>query len=268
MTLELITGKDYLSFSAVRSYANCSEQFRLERVIGIRTQGSWAMVAGNVFHTASEKLDKEEILTPEAALEYAWEYELRDREVDRIREGKRETRAWWEEKLLGFLQEYVRWRDDRFWQGWSWLELNGKPAVEFSVRGEIGGVPALGYVDRAMVSPEGEVFLVDIKTGRWPAPREQLDAYALLMHQTYDLMPSFGQMYAARKAEISDTYAFDHSPEHLNDWFKSAVLGIENAIFLPNPSQLCGSCEVQPYCSLKGDPNSIAEIGKPKEKGK
>ena len=73
---------------------------------------------------------------------------------------------------------------------------------------------------------------------------------------------------AARKAEISDTYAFDRSPEHLDMWFRTAVEGIENAIFLPNPNQLCGSCEVQPYCSLKGDPNSIAEMSKPKKKGK
>ena len=50
MSLELVTGKDYLSFSAVKNYANCGEQYRLERIVGIPTAGSWALFGGRYFH--------------------------------------------------------------------------------------------------------------------------------------------------------------------------------------------------------------------------
>jgi len=270
VSLQLVTGKDYLSFSAVKNYANCGEQFRLERIVGIPTAGSWALFGGKVFHTASEYLDRGTHLTIELALEDAWQAEEKDLDLDALRPGGRgkvEDGPWWKSHLSEYLQRYVDFRQSRFAEGWKWLDLgSGTPGIEFGVWGEIGGVKVVGYVDRAMVSPTGQIFLIDLKTGSYKQSREQLDVYAELMRQHYKISPDFGQYYMARKAEITETAAFDQSPTGLAYWWADAAKGISAEVFIPNPNPMCSSCQVQPYCRLKGDPGSIAQFDMKKGK--
>lgn len=261
--LELVTGKRYLSFSAVKSYANCGEQFRLERIVQIPTAGSWALFGGKVFHTATEYLDKGTHITIELALADAWAAEAKDVDLDTLRPGGRgkvENQEWWAEKLPEYLQQYLAWRDERLNSGWSWLSLDSGPAIEFSVRGTLGGVEVVGYVDRAMVNPDGEVFVIDLKTGSYKQGREQLDVYGQLMFQTYGIRPSFGQYYMARKAEIPETFALDADISSLASWWEIAERGISNEVFIPNPNPMCSACQVMPFCRLKGDPSSIAQF--------
>ena len=255
-----VTGKDYLSHSAISAYSRCSEQFRLERIEKIPTTGSWAMFGGKVFHTASEYLDKAQVLTVQRAVEDAWAHEEKhSASLDSLRPGGRgkvENGDWWRDFLPTALQRYADWVQGRLDAGWDWLQVGGKPGIEFSVRGQIGGVPALGYVDRAMVSPDGQVFLIDLKTGK-SRSQEQLDVYAHLMWQTYQIMPSFTQIFDGRKAEITETWPV-RDESRLAGWWAPVADGISSELFAPSPSpQVCSWCDVKPYCRLNGNPDLI-----------
>ena len=101
--------------------------------------------------------------------------------------------------------------------------------------GEIGGVKVVGYIDRAMVDPQGQIFLIDLKTGSYKQSREQLDVYAELMRQHYNVSPDFGQYYMARKGEITDTSAFDKSSENLAHWWARRCQRNLRRSFHPQP---------------------------------
>ena len=167
-----------------------------------------------------------------------------------------------EGKLLLFLQQYLQWRDARFENGWMWLDLgNGLPAIEFEARGTLGGVPVLGYIDRAMVSPDGEVHIYDLKTGARSNSREQLDVYGSLLRQAYGITASHGSYYMARKGNTDEMFLLSSDNPQLDAWWQESARGIEAEVFLPNPSSpFCGICQVKPYCRLKGDPSAIASF--------
>ena len=260
-SLQSVTGKNYLSFSSVKNYANCGEMFRLERIVGIKTTGNWAMFGGKVFHLATEYLDNGTHDTIELALEAAWSTEAK--QVDDLSElrggGKNqvENGDYWRTELPLHLQGYVEWRDARFAAGWEWLLIDGKPAVEFAVKGTFGEVEVVGFIDRAMRSPEGDVFVIDLKTGRMAQGREQLDVYAELMMQQHGISVTFGSYYMSRKKDVTLTFLMDRGGQILADWWTAVAQGIENEVFLPNPNPLCGICQVKPYCRLKGEPEFI-----------
>ena len=260
-SLHEVTGKNHLSYSSVKNYANCGEMFRLERVVGIATTGNWAMFAGKVFHLATEYLDNGSCTLVEEALDVAWNVEAK--EIDDMGElrggGKNqvENGDYWREHLPLHLQGYVEWRDDRFEQGWEWLLIDDKPAIEFVVKGKFGEVEVLGFIDRAMRSPEGDVFVIDLKSGKMAPSREQLDVYADLMKQQYDISVAFGSYYMSRKSAIGDTFLMDRGGQILVDWWTTVASGITNEVFMPNPNPLCGICQVKPWCRLKGDPELI-----------
>lgn len=270
-SLREVTGKNYLSFSSVKNYANCGEMFRLERIVGIATTGNWAMFAGKVFHLATEYLDNGTCELIEEALDVAWDVEAKQiDDLDELRAGGRnqvENGEYWREQLPLHLQGYVEWRDERFAEGWEWLLIDGKPAIEFAVKGKFGEVEVLGFIDRAMLSPEKHVFVIDLKTGKMAQGREQLDVYAELMKQQYDIDVEFGSYYMSRKSAVGDTFLMSRGGQFLTDWWTAVASGISNEVFLPNPNSLCGICQVKPYCRLKGDPEFIKIHSKYKSKG-
>lgn len=262
-SLQTITGKSYLSFSAVNQLSTCGEQFYLTRVMRLPDAGSWALYGGKAFHTASELLDKGEYLSPELAWTDSWRKETAT--IDNPEEVRATGRAskdwpnkenpdWWQAKGPEMLQTYVQWRDQRFASGWRWLDLpGGNPAIEVEVTGEFAGTPVRGYIDRVMVSPTGEVHLYDIKTGSQEPTSIQQHVYADLMEQTLGLRPTHYAYYMSRKGNTGEVHDLDAERPNLTSIFSMARRAIEEEIFLPSPGMLCKACAVRPYCSAMGD---------------
>lgn len=263
-----ITGKGYLSFSAVNQLSTCGEQFYLTRVMKIPDAGSWALYGGKAFHTASEWLDKGNYQTSDLAWAEAWREETKDiTNPEEIRATGRASKEfpnkenpdWWQVKGPAMLAEYVTWRDSRFANGWRWLELpGGRDAIEVEVSGDLGGVFVRGYIDRVMVSPEGEVHLYDIKTGLQEPTSIQQHVYAELMEQTLGVRPTHYAYYMSRKGNTGEMHDLDAERPDLSRIFATALRAIENEVFLPSPGMLCKACAVRPYCSAMG--SRYAEI--------
>jgi putative RecB family exonuclease len=272
--MELLTGKGYLSFSAVNQLSTCGEQFLLTRVMRLPDPGSWALHGGKAFHTATEWLDKGDYSTAELAWSEAWREETKDIEdPDAVRATGRASKEWpnkenpdwWNAKGPEMLNTYLQWRDQRFAAGWGWVELpGGKPAIEFQVLGELGGVPVRGYIDRVMHSPDGEVHLYDIKTGSQEPTSIQQHVYAELMEQTIGVRPTHYAYYLARKGNTGEIHDLDLERPNLSGIFTTARRAIEHEIFLPSPGMLCKACSVRDFCSAMGSRHQeIATVAQP-----
>jgi putative RecB family exonuclease len=119
-----------------------------------------------------------------------------------------------------------------------------------------------GYIDRLDVSPDGDLRVVDYKTGG--APREafearalfQLKFYALVLWRTRGVVPR-----VLRLLYLKDAEACDYAPEVEElERFERTLLALWRAIeratderdFRPRPSRLCGWCAHQVRCPAYG----------------
>jgi putative RecB family exonuclease len=115
-----------------------------------------------------------------------------------------------------------------------------------------------GYVDRLDISPDGDLRVVDYKTGG--APREafegralfQLKFYALVLWRTRGVVPRVLRLLYLKDAEI-----LDYSPEAEElERFERTLVALSQAVerakrdrdFRPKPSRLCGWCSYHEFC--------------------
>lgn len=272
--LEHLTGRNYLSYSSLTSWLECGERFYLERVANAPQSPAWWFLAGDAFHSATEEFDKEDSFDENRA-EELWHLHWNDRlaEVEdksALKAGGRKSAQWpdkengdyWTATGPSLARLYAKWKNDVFTEGWQWLALpDGNPAIEVPVQYDANEVLVKGYIDRVMVDPNGQVVVMDLKTGsREPASSLQLAVYALGLERNLGVTATLGGYYMARKGEIPSLHSLAHyTPDMVGDWFTKAKAGIEAEIFIPKVGPLCGSCSVAPYCrAVGGNPNALA----------
>ncbi|MCD2187505.1 RecB family exonuclease [Actinomycetospora soli] len=124
------------------------------------------------------------------------------------------------------------------------------------------GVGLRGYVDRLDVSPDGDVRIVDYKTGA--APREVVEARALFQLKFYALVLLRARGVLPRQLRLmylADGQSLTHSPTVAElERFERTVVALWAAIlraaptgdFRPNPGRMCGWCAHQAVCPAFG----------------
>ena len=259
-SLENLTGKDYVSHSAMTTWLNCGWNYYLSRIQNVPENPSYWLVGGKSVHTASEIYDLGSYIgefnaTEVFLKEWNKEYEACQNGMP-FRAGGRATKAypnkedasWWLAEGPKMVDFWVQWRET---SGYTpFFTPDGKPAVEAELLEEIHGVKVRGYLDRLMVSPDGELTVIDIKTSsKPPSSNAQLGTYATLVEKIFGIRPIKGAYWMARTGELTDPVDLSHYTEsklgvQLNG-FKKAV---ENKIFLPNPGFMCGTCSVNKAC--------------------
>lgn len=128
-----------------------------------------------------------------------------------------------------------------------------------------------GYIDRLDISPDGDLRVVDYKTGG--APREafegralfQLKFYALVLWRTRGVVPRVLRLLYLKDAEICD---YTPDPDELVRFERTLIAlwrAIEQATqrrdFRPKPSRLCDWCSHQAHCpTFGGTPPPFPEL--------
>ncbi|MDQ1735569.1 MAG: putative RecB family exonuclease [Pseudonocardiales bacterium] len=126
----------------------------------------------------------------------------------------------------------------------------------------LDGLRLRGYVDRLDVSPDGDIRVVDYKTGS--IPREAFEAKALFQMKFYALVLWRTRRVVPRQLRLiyladKDTLSYQPDAEELAR-FENTVQAIWKAIakasltgdFRPSPSRLCDWCSHQALCPAKG----------------
>lgn len=134
------------------------------------------------------------------------------------------------------------------------------------------GILLRGFVDRIDRAPNGDLRVVDYKTGKSPDPRylddklAQLNFYALLLKQSVQQIPKRMQLVFLADSKVltldprdADVVAFAQQIEALWNQIRQAI---ESEVFPVRISPLCNWCQVRQYCPAKGgQPHPMDQAG-------
>lgn len=162
----------------------------------------------------------------------------------------KEDGVWWLENGQKMFDNWVAWRNGA--NGWQLWQHNGIPAIELNVNPIWNDVPVQMHIDRVMVNPDGELVVVDIKTGaRTPTSDLQLAFYAAGMEEMLGMRPKWGAYWMARQGIVSEMIDLDKYPkEMVIDIVSKFDYARKNDIFIPNLGH-CVMCNIKQECKFK-----------------
>lgn len=265
----------HTSYSAINSFLNCGEQYRLQKVMRVPEVPAWWSWGGTAFHAITEQYDFLDYMgledewadTPiEERVERAIDRAQRDRKAAEgyePRSSKGQDGDWWRAQLPLMVAGYIEWRRTSGWQLVTVPREPGSPdwipGIELKVEAPFGGLPVLGYVDRVFETPDGRIVVVDLKTSqRKPSSLLQLGMYRVLLEETYGLIPDAGAFFMGRKGELTDPVPLDlYDREYLDRYVAPFKTARETGAFVANPAgTLCGVCGVAYACWAKKGPDA------------
>jgi putative RecB family exonuclease len=254
-----ITGRDYISWSALSTFRTCPLKYKFRYVDGLPDESvSSALVFGTGIHTAVEQ-HYQAILSGEEKpdverLMFAYRASWLGHDPDAIQFGSSETRASLDALAARMLTAFLANPA---------ASVQGRVlGVEEEVKGLlIPGVPDLyGRVD-LLTEDSDSLMVTDIKTsrGKWSAEQvedsgEQLMLYA---HLASEISP--GKKIATRFLVLTKTrepQVEEHTREVNPAAVKRTLAGvervwraIESGVFYPAPSTVgCASCGYRAAC--------------------
>jgi putative RecB family exonuclease len=248
-----------LSPSRAADFKSCPLLYRFRTIDRLPEAPSPEAVRGTVVHSVLERLF--DLPRAERTLEAArqllpevWQQLSTDEpEVAGLFTGEGTQLADWLESAAGLLGNYFTLEDPSRFE---------PEAREQLVEVVIDGLRLRGYVDRLDVNAQGDVRVVDYKTGT--TPREafegkalfQMKFYALVLWRTRGIVPR-----QLRLMYLADTDTLSYAPDadelvRFERTLKAIWAAIERATqtgdFRPNPSRLCGWCDHQALCPAFG----------------
>lgn len=201
------------------------------------------------------------LLTIDSLWENAWKIEVAEAtkngeiKLEDLRQSSRTTKAnpdgenaaWWYENGKKFLANWIAWRNNSDWK--LWTTPDHQPAVEVAFNVIIGGISFKGAIDRIFVTPDGELVILDLKTGlRTPQTDLQLQVYACLLEKVYGVRPTWGCYWMARTGSTSTPVSLDgFTLKKLDEMVALFQKARENNLYLPNFDG-CKMCSLTEYC--------------------
>lgn len=159
----------------------------------------------------------------------------------------KENGTWWFLNGREMLDSWVKFRTGAL--GWKiWETPTGQPAIEIGLNPTVGDIPVQMGIDRVMVTPAGELVILDLKTGqRTPSSDLQLAFYAWGMSKTFGIRPQYGTYWMARQGITSPLIELDfYTDEMIEDIVTQFDKARRSEVFLPNYShcKMCGFTQV------------------------
>jgi putative RecB family exonuclease len=256
-----------LSPSKVNAFCDCALAFRFTAIDRLPDQPSVWTVKGTLVHRALERLfwyHPQGARSPEAGaaeLARAWEELQSDPEYALLGLTADEAEAFRLDAVT-LLEHYFELEDPN---------AVVTVGVEITLEAMIGGVRMRGIIDRLDLGPDGELVVVDYKTGRAPAPSHErskltgVHLYALLCEEVLGRPPAQVRLLHLREplsltAEPSEQALRGHRAKTGAVW--SAIeRACKNEDFRPRPSSLCNYCRFREFCpAFGGDPAQAAVV--------
>lgn len=256
-----------LSPSKAESFTSCPLAFRFSAIDRLPEPPTVPTALGTLVHRALEVLFWEHpagARTPAAAtaaLDQAWDELLADPEMAPLDlatpgptvEGLRTDAAT-------LVERYFQLEDP-----------NAVRAVgtELTLEADVGGVRLRGIIDRLDIDPDGELVVVDYKTGRVPPERAErarlngVQFYALLCQHVLGRRPARVRLLYLRAPLSIEAVPTDQGVTGVARRTGALWQAIERACatedFRPRPSALCGWCAFRDRCPAQG--GTVAAAG-------
>jgi hypothetical protein len=248
-------------------------RYYLEKVARAPQRESWASVGGSVVHEATELFDRGRFATwhDDIFADLFWKEVLQRRRrtsypVQDWRAGGRATKAnpdkenhlWWLANGPGYVQSWINWRAAN--PDWHLFDLTGEQdyAIELFLKvchPKDSTLELLSVADRVFVTPDGELAVLDIKSGTYKPPTPfQLEVNAECFDLTFGIRPTKGAFWDARKGSFSELMDLDTPSAVIWDRAAKARKVRDLELFVPSPSNMCSACGVRDFCpAMKGE---------------
>lgn len=128
-------------------------------------------------------------------------------------------------------------------------------AIEMPFEVEIGNTLIKGAIDQVLMHPNG-YEVRDLKTGNRQASALQLGVYKVALEKIFGWTVVSGSYYYAKDNKvltIPEQEMSKYTEEYLTELFDALNRGIENKVFLPNPTSACMLCSVKKFCREMGE---------------
>lgn len=254
-----------LSPTRVTSFTDCPLAFRLRSIDRVPEPPSPHATKGTLVHRVLERLvwdHPEGDRTPsvgEAELDRAWHELEEGGELDALGLDEVDRAAF-----LADARELVQ----------NYFSLESPDSVraigvEVRLEARVDGLALRGIIDRLDLTDDGDLVVIDYKTGRAPSARYErakltgVHLYALLCEQTLGRPPVEVRLLHLREpivitAKPSPQTLRAHRQRTLAVWH-AIERACEREDFQPRPSGLCRYCHFQEWCpSFGGVPPAAA----------
>jgi len=136
------------------------------------------------------------------------------------------------------------------------------------------GLMLRGIIDRLELDDDGQLVVVDYKTGRAPHPnyeRKSLSGvqfYAFLCESVFGRIPAAVRLMYLKSGEVITAVPSSQSTRYMttrtNAVWKAVATACERDDFRPKPSTLCNYCAYQRWCPEYGGDPARAAIEAPR----
>lgn len=160
----------------------------------------------------------------------------------------KENNIWWETNGPEMVDRWIEWRNGEHpYQ--IWQPVAGQPAIELGINAVWNNVKVQMHIDRVMVNPDGELLVLDLKTGsRSPSSDLQLAFYAAGIESIFGIRPKWGAYWLARQGGIKELVDLDaYSTEMIIELVTKFDTARKAELFLPNLNH-CVMCSVKDHC--------------------
>jgi hypothetical protein len=236
----------HISYSSLGTYLECGWKYNLTKIQGVPEKHAVWFTGGSAVHRATEMWD----LNPNAA-EFIWndawykqvkEDEELHGDMNSWEYIKREDMSWWYGEGLWMLDRWIEFRSN----GWGIY----KDYIEKQYEVPLVDTVVKMAIDRVMTDYDGNIVLLDIKTGassqRHPL---QLATYAWALRKMDGLEVNKAGFWDARTGHVT-TWNLEHlATEQIETIYSEFDRSRKAEIYLPNLNN-CGRCGVLSYCKF------------------
>jgi putative RecB family exonuclease len=256
-----------LSPSKLSAFKDCPLAFRFSAIDRLPEAPAPHMVKGTLVHSALERLFWDHPRgqrTHEAArhaLDAAWTALQEEPDLAELALTDAE-RDGFVADAAALIDGYFRLEDP---------DAVDAVGVELTLEADVGGLRLRGIIDRLDVTADGELEVVDYKTGRVPSVNQEqqrlggVQFYALLCEQVFGRKPSRVRLMYLREPLVIEAEPSDQAVRGTRQRTAAVWSAIERACehedFRPRPSALCNWCSFRSLCPIYGgDPARASEF--------
>ena len=256
-----------LSPSKVSSFRNCPLAFRFSVIEHLPDPPTVATVKGTFVHRVLELLfwnhpaGQRTLEAAHAERQVAWA-ELQEDPDFLFLELAESERAHFERAGEMLVENYFRLEDPN---------LVNAVGMEVMMEARIGDVRLRGIIDRLDRRDDGELVVIDYKTGKAPAPKYEqarlagVHLYALLCEEMLGQRPVEVRLLHLLEPTVISATPSDQTIRSYRQKTTAIWDAIERACatgdFQPRTSGLCNYCRYQAFCpAFGGDPTQAAVV--------
>ncbi len=145
--------------------------------------------------------------------------------------------------------------------------------IELRLSADVGSLALRGIIDRLDLRDDGELVVIDYKTGRAPSLNWEQKSlagvhfYSFLCEQVLGRRPAAIRLMYLSSGETIEATPSEQSVRFITTRTKAVWQAVERACqtedFRPHQSALCSSCSFQRWCPVFGGDPALAHIEAP-----